>query len=128
MNIDRYLVGVQGAMICLTACSFEPSAIQADDGLQQGPENTFYVGGPAGGDYLRISAAAGEPGYYTGVIYYENGSLAYRGKLRSDPVRNDLQLDSPAHFSGFDGTQVIMVDGTSLIPLEKIQPIDPEPQ
>ena len=86
------------------------------------------VGGPDGGDYLRLFPATGEPGYYNGVIFYQNKSLAYRGKFRSDPVRNDLRVDDPQQYSGFDGTQVIMADGTTLIPLAEIRPIDPDSQ
>ncbi|MCP4297431.1 MAG: hypothetical protein GY786_17660 [Proteobacteria bacterium] len=80
------------------------------------PENALWVGGPDGGVFVLVKKSnCGNSGIYDAEIYYNSGSLDYKGKLViNTPENPEFVVDDVNSYGGWDGDRLFLQNGRYL--------------
>ncbi len=83
------------------------------------PAAAMWIGGSEGGAFVLVRREGSDSGRYRAQIYHENGEEWYAGVLELDPPEGPrLDLTSATAFAGWDGEQLLLVDGRVLRPAQ----------
>lgn len=86
------------------------------------PVSAFWLGGPDGGVFVALKPRSAG-GSYAGTIYHPDGSLWYSGEFRLRPAgAAAVDPSSTRQFVGWDGMQLLLDDGRSLVAAGKVGP------
>lgn len=97
-------------LAAIASCTTEPPEPPRPGSV---PNTAFWVGGADGGVFVQLERRLSDPrGVYQAKVYYEAGEVWYEGPLVLDPLDGaDVNIADRRIFSGWDGTQLILVDG-----------------
>ena len=101
------------ALLC-SSCSRAPSPPIRPANV---PNDTFWVGGPEGGTFIRLQKHSDTPErVYDAWIYNDrSGGLWYSGRLvLSGPREPEPDLTQPDTFQGWDGERLHLSDGRTM--------------
>ncbi|WP_330835261.1 hypothetical protein [Piscinibacter sp.] len=81
------------------------------------PKTAAWVGGPDGGVFVLLKARADAGSVaYSGTVYHVDGSVWYSGPFVLQPAgAKAVDPQNKRQFSGWDGTQILLEDGRSLV-------------
>lgn len=87
------------------------------------PQEAFWVGGMDGGVFVYIQKRKSDDiGIYFAEIFYEDGSLAYKGRLALSPALEILNdYANKEIYSGWDGDNLLLIDGRFLKTLDEFK-------
>lgn len=80
------------------------------------PQEAFWVGGIDGGVFIISQKRKNDGlGIYYAEIYFETGTLAYKGRLALMPKKEELiDYKNKTIYSGWDGDSLHLIDGRFL--------------
>ncbi|MDD5034877.1 MAG: hypothetical protein PHE55_08980 [Methylococcaceae bacterium] len=81
------------------------------------PKDAFWLGGPDDGVFVVLKRSDG-PGStsYHGAVYHPYGAIWYQGPfVLNPPGGRPVDMANQGQFAGWDGTQILLEDGRSLV-------------
>ena len=81
------------------------------------PTEAFWLGGPDGGVFLLLNRHDDPKSKsYDGAVYHPDGSIWYKGRFILEPAASaPVDPKNRDQFDGWDGTQILLLDGRSLV-------------
>jgi len=81
------------------------------------PKEAFWLGGSDGGVFVLLKRKDDHGlSSYTGTIYHPYGAVWYKGSFILSPAgSNSIDPARQGQFVGWDGTQILLEDGRSLV-------------
>ena len=77
------------------------------------PADAAWVGGPDGGVFVQLAQVSSRE--YDAAVYYQDGELRHKGRFVRKGEGQDMSRLTTADLAGFDGTQLLLKQGGSLV-------------
>jgi len=114
MRVTRLNIGFALiALLALAACSSRDEPAPAPAKPNSVPASAVWVGGVDGGVFVDIGPAA--PGEYRVRVFQASGETEVDGVFVPGPATSPTAMITASSISGWDGEQLLLDDGGSLV-------------